>query len=188
MRFKNFFFEKIKLYDLWLQENNFDGNKIANINEIDFSNRLEEILKQDTFKLLINISINIYNNHITRYYNHLIRSLLSISTNQIILKRKNYIQHEKHLVLRNILLFKEKELGIILKSYFYNWKRIIKINFLTSWDKKAILRKLVNKKIYNENFSERLLRRAFIKLINKYRSFPINDLNSTNGFKTNRSK
>lgn len=165
-----------------MQENNLSGNKIANINEIDFSNRLEEILKQDTFKLLINISSNIMNNHIMKNYCILIQRLSSNKTIEIINKRKNFIYLEKLLILRNILLHKDKNLNLIIRFYFYLWKRFQKINPINSFKRKLLIRNLINKKIKNKDYLTRLIRRAFFSLIEIHRNNPDLKNNKTKEF------
>lgn len=174
LRRKFYFHEKFKLYFLWLQENNLYGNKIATINEIDFSKRLEEILKQDTFKLLINISANILNNHIMKNFFNLIQRLSLNKTIEIIDKRKNFVNLEKLLILRNILLNKEKNLNLIWRSYFYLWKRFVKLNHHNNFKRKLLIRNVVNKKISNQDYIKRLIRRAFYLLINIDKSYTKN--------------
>ncbi len=171
LRNKKIFIEKFKLYYLWLQENNLFGYKIANINEIDFSNRLEEIFKQDTYKLLINIINNIFNNHLMKIYYLFIEKLSSLSMNEMIKRRKNFIIMEKLLIFRNIFKNKEKNINLIIKRYFYSWKRLTKINPNSSFDKKLKIRKLISKKIHDQDYETRLIKTVFLRLLHSLKIF-----------------
>jgi len=100
-----------------------------------------------------------------RNYSILIQRLSSNKTIQIINRRKNFVYFEKLLILRNILLNKNKTLNLKKRSHFYIWKRVLKINPTKSFERKVHLRSLINKKIKNEDYLTRLIRRAFYSLM-----------------------
>lgn len=154
-------------------ENNVLASNIANVREIDFSNRLEEILRQDTFKLLFNITCNIFENYKIKSYYEFLQSLSFSALTETIRKRKHFVLFEQLLVLRNVAINRETNLKLVLKNYFYKWKRVWKINPRFSFDKKLKLRKIITNRLKKADYFERLVKAAFFYLLRCYDKFAL---------------
>lgn len=138
---------------------------------MDFTNRLQEILKQDTFKLLLNVTFNIFENKKTKNFLDLIQKLSTLSSFNTIIKRKKFIIYQKLLILRNVFCTKETNLRMKLKIYFYNWKRLLIVTTKNSFEKKIFLRKIVKEKISQSDYFARLMKFSLLNFLKFYKNF-----------------
>ena len=138
---------------------------------MDFTNRLQEILKQDTFKLLLNVTFNIFHNKKIKNFLDLIQNLSTFNSLNTIMKRKKFIIYQKLLVLRNIFCIKDTNMKMKMKIYFYNWKRLLIVNCNNSFERKIFLRKIVNEKITQSDYFSRLMKFSLFNFLKFYKTF-----------------
>ncbi len=58
-----------------------------------------------------------------------------------------------------------------MKIYFYNWKRLLIINSNNSFERKKILRKIVNEKIMQSDYFLKLMKFSLINFLRFYKNF-----------------
>lgn len=141
------------------------------LRQMDFANELQEILKQDTFKLLLNITSNIFENKKSKHFLFFVQNITTKNTLNIVTERKKFFIYEKLLVLRNIFSNKDTNLKMKFKIYFYNWKRLLFLNPSNSFEKKLLLRKIVKEKISKQDYFSRLMKFSLMNFLNFFRNF-----------------